>query len=382
MVACTTSSNKRADIAISDVNVTELLEMYDVTGGVKLTALTRKPLAMQGFAVAVNNKFYNALQNAQVASGALPSTCATATVTGTGANAVTTYSGNLYTEACQPSITRAQFASLVSKDGITKNAASFIPGDTTKLILSRRDQLSGTQASSNMYFASGVCNVLDSKSKVNTHGGALTVARATDFPASSTFEIRERVQSGDVKTDLAITTDYVIGVLSLDNGNSTTFKFVKVDGASPNFAKGGQRPNGSAEIPAAAAVTASPAVAASPAVGVEGQPGYIPAVLAKDEVKAKDAVTFQAATPNLRANLIDGTWGFQMAAYGVYQTAQATYDAKKAPKAGLIVKVASDLSDSTLNSLPIGYIDGTSDATKKSLVRRLDSNNCSPLIYK
>jgi len=328
MVACTASTSasyKRADIAISDVNVNELLEMYDVSGGVKLTALQRKPLAMQGFAVAVNKKFYNALMAAQVTSGALPAACVADT----------------YTEICQPSITRAQYASLVTKDGTIKSAAGFIPSDTTKLILSRRDQMSGTQASSNIYFASGICNVQDPKSKVNTHGGALTVARATDYPASATFEIRERVQSGDVKTDLANTTDYVIGVLGLSEGASTAFRFVKIDGASPNFVKLGDRTNGSA------------------------------------------ASGSLAATPNLRANLIDGSWGFQMAAFAAYPTASAaSYDKLKTPKANLINQVVADLSDSTLTSLPLGYIDGAADPVKKSKVSRLESNNCSPLINK
>lgn len=313
-VACSTFAVTRADIAISDVDANELVGMYDVLkGGVALSKLTRAPLAMQGFAVGVNNIFYNALQAAQVASGALPSTCTAGT----------------YTEACQPSITRAQYASLVTKEGSIKSAAGFIPGSTEVLTLARRDQLSGTQATSDMYFAGAICNALDIKSKINNHGGALTVMRGADSIANQ-LVINENVQTGDVETDLKKTTGYSIGVIALSKGNSTSYKFVKLDGVSPNFAKNG---------------------------------------------------TTVYGTTALRNNMIDGSWGMQVTAYGIYPTAAATYDAKKAPKANMIKQMVADLSDSTLHDLSaIGYFDGV--AAKKSKVQRLNGNNCSPLINK
>jgi len=312
-VACSSHAITRADIAISDVDANELVGMYDVLkGGVKLSALERTPLAMQGFAIGVNNVFYNALQAAQVTSGALPATCTAGT----------------YTEACQPSITRAQYASLVTKEGSIKTAAGFIPGSTEVLTLARRDQLSGTQATSNIYFASDVCNILDAKSKVNTHGGALTLLRAAD--STPNLVINENVQTGDVETDLKKTTGYSIGVIALSKGNSTSYKFVKLDGVSPNFAKNG--------------------------------------------------TTFYGETA-LRNNMIDGSWGLQMTAYAMYPKAAGTYDAAKAPKANMIKQMVADLSDSTLHDLSaIGYFNGTT--AKKSAVQRLNGNNCSPLINK
>jgi len=315
-VACSSHAFTRADVAISDVNANELVGMYDaVKGGVALSKLTTKPLAMQGFAIAVNNNFYNALQNYQISTGALPATC-------TGS----------YTEACQPSISRAQYASLVTKDGSIKSSAGFIPGSTEVLTLARRDQLSGTQATSNIYFASEVCNALDAKSKVNNHGGALTVMQKADATAYAPgLVVNENVQTGDVETDLKLTTGYSIGVIALSKGNSTSYKFVKLDGVSPNFAKGGT------------AVLGSTA---------------------------------------LRNNMINGSWGLQMTAYAVYPTAAATYDAKKAPKADLIQQMVSDLSNASLHDLSaIGYFNGTgTNAYKQTQVSRVAGNNCSPLI--
>ena len=313
-VACSSHAVTRADIAISDVDANELVGLYDVTGGVALSKLTRTPLAMQGFAVAVNNKFYTDLQAAQITSGALASTCT-----------------GLYTEACQPSITRAQYASLVTKDGSIKSAAGFIPGSAEVLTLARRDQMSGTQATSNIYFASDVCNLLDAKSKVNAHGGALTVMLKSDATSYAPgLVVHENVQTGDVETDLKLSTGYSIGVIALSKGNSTNYKFVKLDGASPNFAK-----NGTAVLGSTA----------------------------------------------LRNNMINGSWPLQMAAYAIYPTASGTYDAKKAAKANMIKQMVSDLSDSTLHDLSaIGYFSGV-DA-KKSQVTRLAGNNCSPLINK
>ena len=312
-VACTSHAFTRADIAISDVNANELVGMYDaVKGGVALSKLTTKPLAMQGFAIAVNNNFYNALQAAQFGAA-----CAAGT----------------YTEACQPSISRAQYASLVTKDGSIKSAAGFIPGDTTVLTLARRDLLSGTQATSDIYFASAVCNALDAKSKINAHGGSLTSMLAADATAYAPgLVVHENVQTGDVETDLKLTTGYSIGVIALSKGTSTSYKFVKLDGVSPNFAKGGT------------AVLGSTA---------------------------------------LRNNMINGSWGLQMTAYAVYPTAAATtYDATKAAKADLIKQMVSDLSDASLHDLSaIGYFNGTgTNAYKQTQVSRVAGNNCSPLI--
>jgi len=334
-VVCTSHAVTQADLAISDVDVTELVALYPEAAKTSLAKFTRAPLAMQGFAVAVNNNFYKALQDAQIDAGILPG-C----TKGTGTTAT-------YTEACQPNITRAQYASLVSKEGSIKSAADFIPGSTATLTLARRDTLSGTQASSDMFFLANSCNKLDAKSKINAHGGALTPLRGVDdkgVPLTnlpSGLVVNENVQTGGVENDLKLTSGYSIGVIALSKGAGTAYKFVKLDGASPNFAKGA-----TSTLVAGVAATSTAAATAS----------------------------------TLRNNMLDGSWPLQMTAYAVYPTAAAaTYDAKKAPKAEFIKQMVSDLSSASLHDLDaIGYFNGP--ATKKTLVSRVGGNNCSPLV--
>jgi hypothetical protein len=302
-VQCSSHAFTRADIALSDVDIPELAAVYPTAKDnlKKLTNYTRVPLAMQGFGIAVNNNFYNALQAAQFTSSACPA-------------------GTSYTEACQPSISRAQYASLVTKEGNIKSAGGFIPSDSSKLVLARRDELSGTQATSNMYFAGTIC----SKS------GALTPIGAKDTTAS--LIVNENVQTDEVVDNLSDNTDgkYVIGMIALAK-TSTLYKFVKLDGVSPNFPKGGG--------------------------------------------------TAYTSASDLRKNLVDGSWGLQMTAYAAYNTAQATiYDADKSPKATLINSFVTDMSKSSLTDLKaLSYFDGAG-TTKQTKVSRLNGNNCSPLI--
>jgi len=338
LVACSTHAVTRADIALSDVDATELVGLYDkaIKGGMAkfstaLAGIKRTNIAMQGFGVAVNNNFYGALQAAQglnTDSCAPTTTTTVGSVTGTVTTTTTTSVSYAYTEACQPSISRAQYASLVTTEGSIKSTAGFIAGDNTMLTLARRDQLSGTQATSNMFFASEGCNALDAKSKINTHGGALTVLRS---PGPNTLTVTEAVQTGDVETALKATTGYSIGVLALSKAgwsNKDKYKFVKLDGASPNFAKGGLAPYGATDGSNDGAV---------------------------------------------RTNMLDGSWPLQVASYAM------TAATVSATKQALVTQMINDLSDSTLHDLPaIGYFNG--DSTKQTKVSRVAGNNCSPLI--
>ena len=326
-VGCTSWAWTKADIALSDVDAPELVGMY-TNKKVALADITRKAIGMQGFAVAVNNKFYTALQAYQVSTGALPASC-TPVAPAT----------SVYTEACQPSISSAQYASLVTKDGGIKSAAGFIPGSLEALVLARRDDLSGTQAASQIFFGKSVCNAKDPKSKINL-GGAMVATNETDFTnkvaTAGSLIVNHNVQSSAVESDLARTDAYAIGVITLAKGASSTYKFVKLDGMSPNFAKNG---------------------------------------------------TSTLATTTLRNNMINGSWPFQVVSYVMYPTAAA---ASGQAKAGLIGKFQADMSDSTLHNLTaISYFNG-SDATKVSLVHRANDkvsgnvtfNNCAPLTFK
>jgi len=307
-VLCTSAAPLKADMAISDVDVPELIQLYSQATGTKLTAIKRIPLGMQGFAVAVNNNFYNALQDAQVSAGLLDTSCTSGT--------------RVMSEACQPNITRAQYASLASVEGSIGSAAGFIAGSTTPLTLARRDQLSGTQATSNIFFLSNSCNVLDAASKVNTRGGALTPLTAANVKP---LTLHMNVQTGNVEDDLRSTTGYSIGVIALNKAvNQTEYNFVKLDGVSPNF-------------------------------------------------KGTAAITSAATS---RAKMLDGTWPMQVVSYAVTPATFASGD----PKKDLTDSLVSSLrTGSTANDLAaIGYFFG--DDAKITKVSRLNGNNCSPLI--
>ena len=327
-IGCESWAWTKADIGLSDVDVPELVKLYD-NKKVKLSDMTRVPVAMQGFAIGVNNKFYEALQAYQVSTNALPASC-------TPVSPAT----SVYTELCQPSISSAQYASLVTKEGSIKSAAGFIPGSTEALVLARRDDLSGTQAASQIFFGKSVCNAKDPKSKINL-GGAMDATHKDDFDnvvvTPGSLIVNHNVQSSTVGSDLERTDAFAIGVLTLASGAVSTYKFVKLDGVSPNFAKGSSTVLSSA---------------------------------------------------NLRNNMINGSWPFQVVSYVMYPTASVGTDSVKK---GLIEKFKADLSDSTLHNLTaISYFNGTAD--RQSLVHRATAkasgqtpaayNNCAPLTFR
>jgi hypothetical protein len=250
-VVCTSHAPQKADLSLSDVLPSELYALYSFASSkaakvspLKLSTLTNKPLFIQSFGVAVSPALYTALQIKNGLSGCtLPATSDTPSQI---AN-------------CQPSITSAEYASLVSKGGKIKTLAD-LTGDTgltSQLTLARRDDLSGTQAASNMFFVNGQCApaaataAADTKSvdaKVNTAGGlfgALPIVSSSNSTGS--LSILAAPVSGDVKNAVA-NSGYAIGVLNVGGGgaisNSDTSitskgRFVKVDGISPNY-YGGQ----------------------------------------------------------------------------------------------------------------------------------------------
>lgn len=279
---CASSALRLADMAISDVAPAELYKLYTAATG-KLTTLISTPLAIQGFGVAVSANLYSALQAAQ---------------------------GGV----AQPSISRASYASLVT--GKVKSASALIPGDSTALTLARRDDLSGTQASSNIYFANNSCGINhDAKGKLikGVLGGALPVISSADSVAG--LNVLALAVGGDVVTELN-KPGYGIGVISLTSAPkaSDSWKFIKLDGISPN-------------------------------------------------TDAKQ-----------RASVASGDYGFAMTAFAV------TYVKPKVSKLELTKAVTLGLQDSNLHDLTgIAYLD-KQVAAKQSLVARVDSNNCSPFV--
>jgi hypothetical protein len=207
---------------------------YLSIAGIKSANTLSGTTGLEGFGVIVNDTAYNTLLAKNVAEGILPAGCAGATVTRSVANPANA-------GVCQPSIRSADYAGLA-----TKNSGwdSFILDGVggTPVQIHRRDELSGSQAASNLFFLNSVCGL-------SGHGGALTPARAADSgvpPNAATVSWFEQPGSGNVETGIAAAAAGTIamGVVSTnrtDHADSSTknWWFVKIDQVSPNYTPAG-----------------------------------------------------------------------------------------------------------------------------------------------
>jgi len=173
----------------------------------------------QVFGVAVSPALYTALQTAQGITANVDNVSA----------------------AGQPSISKAQYASIVSDSFNTaKQDISAILGVGTagdKLTVCRRVSTSGTQASSNQFFLNAFVGGDGSAA------GALAPADAATYGAGSgldSYEVQEGAGTGNARTCLSAA-GYAVGVLSLENAVDLTtrsggqradrkYRFVKVNG--------------------------------------------------------------------------------------------------------------------------------------------------------
>jgi hypothetical protein len=196
---------------------------------------------MQGFGVIVNPALYTALITKNIAEGKLPASCASSQTVG-GTTDVVTFE-------CQPTITRAEYAGVIT--GTVDSSAKLLgTADTTKLVLARRVDSSGTQATSNIFFA-GLAGY-NAKVKAPLVDGYATVLGTANgqqgtVSVNAGFDVIVNSTTGDVITAVSNTADYRLGVVSLENTYSMTKSasklkgalFVKIDGASPNMTYAG-----------------------------------------------------------------------------------------------------------------------------------------------
>jgi hypothetical protein len=320
VVNCTSTAVTPPDVAFSDVHPTEAYKLYTSIAKAKLADLTSTASFMQGFGVVVNNNLYQALQTKNLAEGLLPSTCTVGDTTG----------------ACQPSIRRAEYSSIVTKAGGITSAAKLLGTATTEVLtVARRDDLSGTQAVSNIFFANNACGSnKDAKGKVvaGQLAGLQEIRGAADSTAS--LVIVENVASSGVAS--LPTTGYALGVLSLNSSPTSPTRFVKLDGVSPNYTAAG------------------------------------------------------VSDSTRRARLINGDYQFQMAFYAVRPTVAMdnTINGKVATKLNMaypavVPALLAGMADSSQHSLTgIGYLDTNGiDAAKVSKVSRPLNANCAPLMF-
>lgn len=183
-----------------------LLEPF---GGVEGLADKIAPASFsQAFGVAVSKDLYAALQTAQ---GLTAAGCTADTLT----------------PACQPTVSRAQYASIAS---ISPNSAktsinSLFNVPAGKLTLCRRASTSGTQAASNQFF-------LNNLTGNGPNAGAELPADAASYGPGvlATFEVKEGAGTSDARNCLNAA-GYGIGVLSLENvpAATTGYRFVKLN---------------------------------------------------------------------------------------------------------------------------------------------------------
>ena len=199
------------DVALSDVEPKYLAgTLPSGAGYVSADSLVIAKNAMQGFGVAANPNAYAALQGQNIAEGLLPATCA-------GSAAI----------SCQPSIRKEDYASLISAEGSIKDVTALFNNTTLagEVVVCRRTDASGTQATSNIFFLNNKCGTVGFNGSYNTLGAA------DSAPGQIVFN--EGTNTAAVTGCLNNTAGYRLGVISLENANST-YKFVKIDGVSPD----------------------------------------------------------------------------------------------------------------------------------------------------
>jgi hypothetical protein len=323
-VACNSITTMTADLALSDVRAQESYTLYPAAT-LKPSTLTQVPLFVQSFGVAVSQPLYIALQKK---NGLDTTVCGV--------------SPGIDTAACQPSISRADYASLISVDGKIDSLAA-LTGDSTltdELKLARRDDLSGTQSVSNMFFANGQCNgnneVTVPKSidmavaKAGGLMGGLAIRTNIEDDVTGVLDVQSNSTSTDVRAAVGSTTLYAIGVAGTGSGGKqgTAGRFVKIDGVSPNF----------------------------------------------------DGTNYMNATAT--RNQINNGYQFSYVMFGMYQTAMK--DAAK--KATVLALLEGFKSSAVTNLSGIAYLDSDASnaiADRQAKYSRLDTsgkaNNCSPL---
>lgn len=161
----------------------------------------------QVFGVAVNKNLYEALQSLQYGSAC--------TV------------GNTST-ACQPSVTRADIAALISADvsstGPKSQGAAIFGLGNVKLTYCMRPQTSGAQQATQLHF-------------LDYDGIGKQGIVANNAIVGTKYKAIENAATGDVKTCLNTTavTDFRFGILSSENNpirGSDTYRFVKLNDVS------------------------------------------------------------------------------------------------------------------------------------------------------
>jgi len=186
--------------------------------------------------IAASPSLYSALQADQISAGLIP-----------GAPTCTAGSVSSPASTCAPIISKAQYASIVANTGGAMNASIYGLFQHTALAgngafeLARRDQGSGTQASSNAFFLNDGCTNKDAEAPFSPQ-----------LPVGSAGNVTYNATTTDVLTQLgapslgsALASSFVIGIVSVENESSlnsaaatgkggTGSGFLKLEGVYPS----------------------------------------------------------------------------------------------------------------------------------------------------
>ena len=172
----------------------------------------------QAFGVVVSTNLYRALQTAQ------------------GVTAAQITADTAFDPALAPNITKTQYASIIAQQAGSPyqtdwSAILGAAGVGKKVVLHRRVQTSGTQASSTAFFLETPC------------AGSAGLNPATSLDSTpGVFEVTENSGTGNVKTGITSANtagNFAIGVVSVENdwridsGTQNQYRFVKIDGTHP-----------------------------------------------------------------------------------------------------------------------------------------------------
>ena len=201
----TGAAGRPSVLALSDVDAAQFVSSLNganVANGLAKKALTMgsSPIAAQIFGIGVNLKLRNAMQNAQIASGTLPASCA-----------------GLDTEECMPGLTTAQITSIFASGRFndwtnlsygTGNLVSANPGKTPKntaVHICSRTAGSGTLATFQTVFENAPCSVNEAiQAAVSTTVIPLQSSVLGVEAANATSKVYHAIESsGDVENCMA-----------------------------------------------------------------------------------------------------------------------------------------------------------------------------------
>lgn len=282
-----------SDFGISDVDPAQFTGVnsplnpatgspYPDVSTADVAKLDVKPASALTFGVPVTTNLYVALQAAQVATGALSNTCLVTAAT----NVNGSVNAIKESEACMPSLTSAQVASIhagtlidwnqLKVNGVglyawaLANPASvpvaYLPGagsqggvafngpSASAVHTCRRENGSGTQTQSNIKFLNASCSgdatppQGDAVAQGAGEGEGLTMVHENSSSGQVDICLNELQDGTNVANSFANTYGkrWAVGIQSLEKKTSSTskYRFVKLDGVTPtldNVAKGKYR---------------------------------------------------------------------------------------------------------------------------------------------